>query len=389
MDIFSRKGAALINGFEERKCCFCQSQNSKEITPKGFDGKKYECDLCGTYSITGKALAELRKKRSEELKNEDDSQLLTFDKLASVAAELKLKGKDGYTVSTYSSPSENMVGYNFLLELYPPDFMAQLDRTLLNIAQLTNFNPIKKVNLLEQHKYYTYCNEIEDSVSLLEILKGKGDIDYVYDPASKFEIKVGNLHLTLQGLESVRKIQLRQNEGSYAFVAMSFGKQARLKYFRKNVEIAVRLAGYGCVIIDQYQHNNYIMDEVRNQIHQSKFVVADFTCSPETTDKKGCVKNGVRGGVYLEAGLAMGKEKNVIFTCFDDNDSKARLHFDIAQINTIFWTSSKLQNKDSLIFRLYHRIVQTIGLGPLPVDDKMQEEYKWVYDLEDQIGKGI
>ena len=52
----------------------------------------------------------------------------------------------------------------------------------------------------------------------------------------------------------------------------------------------------------------------------------------------GSVNKGVRGGVYFEAGYANSKDKEVICTCYDDEASQKRRHFDIMQLNTIFGT---------------------------------------------------
>ena len=51
-------------------------------------------------------------------------------------------------------------------------------------------------------------------------------------------------------------------------------------------------AGYDPVRIDHIEHINRIDDEIIAQINASRFVVADFT--------------GHRGGVYFEAGYALG-----------------------------------------------------------------------------------
>jgi hypothetical protein len=61
------------------------------------------------------------------------------------------------------------------------------------------------------------------------------------------------------------------------------------------------------------EHINKIGDEIISQIRRSKFLIADFT--------------GHRGGVYFEAGLAMGLGLPVFWTCRRDDLDK--LHFDI------------------------------------------------------------
>ena len=111
------------------------------------------------------------------------------------------------------------------------------------------------------------------------------------------------------------------------------------------------------------------MDEVINQINEAKFVIADFTCIPEQPEKSSKIPGGVRGGVYFEAGYAKGLGKEVIVTCKDDADSKKRRHFDIDQLNTLFWKEQDGKLVDSngkdFVHRLAERIKATVGKGKL------------------------
>jgi hypothetical protein len=71
-------------------------------------------------------------------------------------------------------------------------------------------------------------------------------------------------------------------------------------------------------------------------------MIADFT--------------GHRGGVYFEAGIAMGLNVPIIWTC--RKDDIANLHFDIRQYNRIAWSKA-----DDLARQLKKRILHVVGLG--------------------------
>ena len=119
-------------------------------------------------------------------------------------------------------------------------------------------------------------------------------------------------------------------------------------------------------MVDETHHNDYIMDKVVNMIDEARFVIADFTCVPEVIqgDK---ISKGVRGGVYFEAGYARGRGKQVIHTCRKDSESEKRLHFDVGQINTIFWKEENGVVKSfdhNFIEVLKERIIRTVGKGP-------------------------
>ena len=100
------------------------------------------------------------------------------------------------------------------------------------------------------------------------------------------------------------------------------------------------------VRVDRVEHTNRIDDEIVAQIRTASFVVADFT--------------GHRGGVYFEAGFALGLNLPVIWTC--RKADMADLHFDIRQYNTIDWDSP-----ENLALRLQRRIEATLGKGPKTV----------------------
>jgi hypothetical protein len=66
---------------------------------------------------------------------------------------------------------------------------------------------------------------------------------------------------------------------------------------------------------------------------------------------------GHRGGVYFEAGFALGLGLKVIPTCRDDEIFE--LHFDIKHLNTLGW-----QTPAELADKLNKRIRAVIGAGP-------------------------
>lgn len=101
--------------------------------------------------------------------------------------------------------------------------------------------------------------------------------------------------------------------------------------------------GYRSIRIDRSEFNEKIDDRIIAEIKESRFVVADFTEQ--------------RGGVYFEAGFAMGLGLPVIWLCRKDQIEK--VHFDTRQYNHIVWeTPSELREKLAI------RIRATIGLRP-------------------------
>jgi hypothetical protein len=152
--------------------------------------------------------------------------------------------------------------------------------------------------------------------------------------------------ITPEGLIFLEERSAAVAAHSQAFVAMWFAEDMDNVY-QSGIEPAITAAGYKAHRIDRHEHINRVDDEILAQIRQSRFLVADFTSEPGRP----------RGGVYFEAGFALGLNIPVIWCARKEMESE--IHFDIRQYNTIFWGSP-----GDLKERLYNRIVALIGVGP-------------------------
>jgi hypothetical protein len=153
--------------------------------------------------------------------------------------------------------------------------------------------------------------------------------------------------LTPDGWLRFEELQRRQVQSSQAFVAMWFNSATEEPY-ENGIQRAIYDSGYGPRRVDQKHHHlNKVDDEIIAEIRRSRFLVADFTCEP----------GKVRGGVYFEAGFAMGLNIPIIWTCKDT--SIKDLHFDTRQYPHILWKDSA-----DLYTQLKARIAALIGEGP-------------------------
>lgn len=143
------------------------------------------------------------------------------------------------------------------------------------------------------------------------------------------------ISLTPEGYARVELLQKNTSFGRQAFVAMEFGDKTKL--LREAIRQGIQDAGYEALLIDEVPHNEFITPELLKYIRDSKFVVVDLTHR--------------NPGAYFEEGYAMGLGKSVIQLCQKDT----RLHFDIAQKNTIIW-----ETEDEIPERLANRIKATI-----------------------------
>ena len=123
--------------------------------------------------------------------------------------------------------------------------------------------------------------------------------------------------LNIKGLERLESLETNK-DSRQAFVAMWFDESMN-DIYDKAIQPAIEELGYQAMRIDRKEHNNKIDDEIIAEIKRSKFLVADFSHG----------EDGIRGGVYYEAGFAHGLGIPVIFTCRKENEDN--LHFDTRQ----------------------------------------------------------
>ena len=163
-----------------------------------------------------------------------------------------------------------------------------------------------------------------------------------------------SIRLTAKGILALEEAEGGRSASNQAFVAMWFGDDMHSAY-NNGIKPAIIAGGYSPLRIDQKQHNNKIDDEIVLEIKRSRFLVADFTSQVHPTNGEKLIVEA-RGGVYFEAGLAMGLGLPVIFMV--QRRLIEHVHFDTRQYAHVVWdTPSDL--KDAL----FARIGATIGLA--------------------------
>lgn len=149
--------------------------------------------------------------------------------------------------------------------------------------------------------------------------------------------------ITPDGWAYIESLKDINPESQIGFVAMWFDDSVR-EVYENGISKGIEQAGYEPLRIDFKEHNNRIDDEIIATIKRCKFLVADLT--------------GQRGGVYFEAGYALGLGLPVIWTC--DTKHLKKVHFDTRQYYFITWDREKLSE---LRDKLRYRIEATIGRG--------------------------
>ncbi len=155
----------------------------------------------------------------------------------------------------------------------------------------------------------------------------------------------GFLSITLQGWQEIERLKQINSASRLGFVAMSF-REDFLELFQEGIAPGIEAAGYEARRVDRIEHNNRIDDEIVANIRMSRFLVGDFTVN--------------RGGIYFEAGFALGLGLPVIWLVREKEIDE--VHFDNRQYNFIKWKDGGMAD---LAQKLRFRIEATIGRGPM------------------------
>ena len=156
------------------------------------------------------------------------------------------------------------------------------------------------------------------------------------------------INLDLGARIHVEEKTREQGRGQQGFVAMWFDESMDDAY-KCGIKLAIKNAGYKPRLIKEKDYLGGVVDEIMAEIRKSRFVVADFTSSPEA---------GARGGVYFEAGFAYGLDIPVFLTCRKDRTEA--VHFDIGHLNRLEW-----ETPEDLRKQLQNCIEAVLGSGPL------------------------
>ena len=224
-----------------------------------------------------------------------------------------------------------------IIKEFPKTIRERIDKALVNLAVLSPFAGA----YLEfgQNDYPIFYPDNQDPNScwfMMQLLFEERFIES-RDGQNKPHFPI-NMRLTHRGWNRIIELEKGKVDSNKTFVAMWF-HASMADSFKKGISRAISECGYEPIRVDFEEHNEKICDRIIADIRKSKFVVCDFT--------------GHRGGVYFEAGFAMGLDKPVIWTCKEDD--VVNLHFDTRQYNHIVW-----KDEDDLYEKLKRRIEATI-----------------------------
>ena len=342
------------------KCPVCNSASSLYYLDPLNTQYFYDCPVCGRYEVIEPGLFEgldinhlasylfYHRFKSNRIPSEYRYHTTLSKELCDkYKSEFEQgNGKNGHPVHMDGELVENW---------YPKSFSERIDYILLligsqikHVGQQIVYNEQEAMSLLfvdRKDKDTTALSPTHGQMLERDQQECRDEAKYMLDSlqsSSYIEYSFGSqddealyIRLTPKGYERVDQLQKNSGYGKCALVAMIFGDDT--KPLREAIRQGIQNAGYLAVFIDEVQHNDFITPELLKHIRDSRFVVADLTHQ--------------NNGAYFEEGYAMGLGKPVIQLC----KNGVKLHFDIAQKNTIMW-----ENESEIPERLTNRIKATI-----------------------------
>ena len=220
-----------------------------------------------------------------------------------------------------------VIDYKDLSSSYPTNFNRRLSMILENCY---NYSPVFGSTLdfgndeeqLKSNKFFWLLlpetSNMEFVWNVFSFLRNDGYIEECY-------VRRRNDGATFMLAAKAWKLVSQNIAEKKIFLAMKFDD--KLQPYREKVRNVVEDLDYELMVIDEKEHDNYIPTEIEYEIKNCACVIADLT--------------GHNNGVYYEAGIGRGLNKHVIFTC--EKSAQKDAHFDVKQINTIFWEENGLK----------------------------------------------
>lgn len=303
-------------------CPVCESSSDKKASTR--DGDNVNCPRCGKYFISRSALLTLKSTKP---------------------SRRQVANLSGWIIENQEVTIDSQSLDN-LLTLATPTVSERAEKLLVAIERASDF--------IGDEVAIPYSNDDNHWLSI-SWSQNSDELEYLVENYLMHEqhwvLDTKNavfgkaLQITPAGYAYLDHLRQGQGEGVQGFCAMWFNDAVSLVW-TDAIAPAISAAGYRPIRIDEVNHNNRIDDEILAQIRRSRFVIADFT--------------GGRGGVYFEAGFALGLGLQVIWT-IREGDLKD-VHFDNRQYNFLQWNADDLP---AFKKALQSRIEATLGFGPL------------------------
>ena len=303
---------------DEKICLLCNGlavvQHSQHI-----DGLTVKCDRCGYFRIEYAAIDQIEAVRHL------------------ISGLTRRASMPEPSVTTRITLTPNNIPELLVSSGIPDNLLDQLDITL----QYAKDYQHRFDDFIEYEEYVAtdyplaFARDPKEFFHFFQALSEQGLLD---EPAGRDPKRRTAFRITPNGWQRLRELDKTSRESSRAFVAMSFAPELEPAWI-DGIRQALEALNFIPIRIDKTDADDKIDDRIIAEIRRSGLMVADFT--------------GHRGGVYFEAGFALGLGIPIVWTC--QREAYDQTHFDTRQYQHILWDTPE-DLREQLITHIAARI---------------------------------
>lgn len=303
-----------------KPCPICSNMAQHEDTPLD-DGAVIDCPKCGKYRAAIVLLPDLNG--------------MQLDWKYRLSRAIRLgNDRGGFTTTLTRRNYEGVIASCPI----PANVLAQIDALVLAIADRAPF--IGDQTQPEPLERWAARLGLPSGGHVSALASNTGREALVSNAGrTNGEVSFG---LTHPGWERVEHLRRAAPDSNQVFVAMWFDSSMG-RIWESAIRPAIGAVGLDAYRVDEDPGHERVDDKIMAQIRRSRALVADLT--------------GLRGGVYFEAGFAMGLGMPVIFTCSESWVDQSGdpwfkgVHFDVNHYPFILWKNAE-HLREQLMWRL-------------------------------------
>ena len=292
-------------------CPVCESPHC-EIISEGIN-PHYECEVCGTFSVSGSAAAGVL--------NADGNQLGPIQRavLSHRIREANDGGREPPLLTTHEVNEVINDG-----RLPTPAQQAINILRFLGDRVAASGRPVQSLPL---HFPATVGSPNRNfAMRIARELRNHGLLSALDSGTYESPDEIMEVDLTLSGWSEYEKEQRGEASGGYGFIALKFGDPVLDPFVGNVIKPAVAALGYELVDMRDAAEAGIIDNVMRARIRDASFVLVDLTHANE--------------GAYWEAGYAEGLGKPVLYLCNRHVFEEQGTHFDTNHCTTVLWDTA-------------------------------------------------
>lgn len=307
-------------------CLLC---NAKAVTTRQDNSSRtiYNCGTCGVYVVSDLAVRALKKHlpeasaflRHRKIADQNDTLLISFEK-------------------AHLDKSYLQMTVDQLVEQFPQSFSEQVERTLGNLALLSEYPgaEIKVENLDSAPLFYLKAMKLEALSFMIRAMAKQELLEVNYYGSTFFPCGV---IVSPKGWDVLSRLELGQKESRpsvllvYNAASESTAADIKAAASKAAKESATRL-----VPCDAVGQESYLGSELAARVRESSYVLVDLS--------------GAQPECYYAMGYAQALKKPLLVTCSEKERKK--LKQDATRLGMIFW-----QDARQLQLEFYNYIVAT------------------------------